>query len=116
MRAAQHPVKCKWASKRLRLSLWAVCGAVALLLGSCQEGSKESQEGIHRVAVTSSAMRSVGCDASREVLEIEFPNGAVYRYYDVPPDVHHGLMAADSHGRYFHGHIRDAGYTYERIE
>ena len=116
MRAARHSVKRKWGSRRLRVGLWAVCGAVALLLASCQQGSKESQEGIHRVAVSSSAMRSVGYDANRNILEIEFPNRTVYRYYNVAPEVHRGLMAADSHGRYFHGHIRSAGYRYEQVE
>jgi hypothetical protein len=57
----------------------------------------------------------VGYDQEQRVLEIEFTNGAVYQYSDVPPEVHHGLMAAESHGRYFHQHVRDAGYRYQRM-
>ena len=34
--------------------------------------------------VRSSALRSVGYDQEQRVLEIEFTNGAVYRYFDVP--------------------------------
>ncbi|MFH1919785.1 MAG: KTSC domain-containing protein [Planctomycetota bacterium] len=58
---------------------------------------------------------SVKLAPSQQALEIEFTNGAVYRYFDVPPEVYHGLMAAESHGRYFHQHVRSAGYRYERM-
>ncbi len=82
--------------------MWAMCGAALLLLTSCRQEAEQRPDGIHRVAVSSSAVRSVGYDEQRQILEIEFPNRAVYRYYDVPPNVHRGLMAADAHGRYFH--------------
>lgn len=59
---------------------------------------------------------SVGYSEAQETLEIEFPNGAVYQYYGVPAQVYEQLMNAESHGRYFHRHIRNSGYDYERIE
>jgi len=59
-------------------------------------------------------MRSVGYDAGERVLEIEFPNGDVYRYFDVPESVYDGLMDAESHGTYFHRNIRGRGYRYAR--
>ena len=37
-----------------------------------------------RVAVDSSSIASVGYDSKAYVLEIEFRNGGVYRYLDVP--------------------------------
>jgi len=58
----------------------------------------------------------VGYDREQRVLEIEFTGGAVYRYFDVPAEVHRGLMAAESHGRYFHQHVRDAAYRYTRTD
>ncbi|HET7126318.1 MAG TPA: KTSC domain-containing protein [Lysobacter sp.] len=67
-----------------------------------------------RVPVESEAMRGVGYDGPRRVLEIEFVDHGVYDYFDVPPSVHRALMRAESHGRYFAGHIRDR-YAYERI-
>jgi hypothetical protein len=73
-------------------------------------------QGTQLVPVSSSALRAVGYDDSQEILEIQFHNGAVYRYYGVPVAVHRGLMEADSHGRYFQQHIRGAGYRYERIK
>jgi hypothetical protein len=57
----------------------------------------------------------VGYDDEQRVLEIEFTNGAVYQYSDVPPEVYSGLMAAESHGRYFNQHVRSAGYRYQRM-
>jgi len=61
-------------------------------------------------------MRTVGYDPVLLALDIEFPNGDVYRYFDVPPSAHAGLLAADSPGRYFHNHIRSHGYRSERME
>ena len=89
---------------------------VAVLAASCSQTGERQGERIRRVPVSSSAIRSVGYDGERHVLEIEFDNGAVYDYCDVPADVHRGLMAADSHGRYFHQHIRSNGYRYKRVE
>lgn len=62
---------------------------------------------MRRTPVTSSALASVGYEPRTAELEIEFTSGDVYRYFAVPPSVHHDLMAADSHGRFFQGHIRD---------
>ena len=62
---------------------------------------------MRRKRVESEALRGVGYDANRRVLEIEFTSGEVYRYLDVPASVHAGLMGATSHGEYFNDHIRD---------
>jgi hypothetical protein len=46
-------------------------------------------------------------------LEVELQDGTVYQYTDVPEATYQGLMAADSHGRYFNHHVR--GHNYHRI-
>ena len=61
---------------------------------------------IRREPVTSIAIRSVGYCKRRHVLEIEFVNGAVYRYEQVSPTVHRELIAADSKARYYDNHIK----------
>ena len=66
-----------------------------------------------RRRVTSSSLRSVGYDESAKILEIEFQNGRVYRYYDVPRDVYEELMNAESLGSYFVENIRD-NFRYSR--
>lgn len=63
---------------------------------------------MRRVHLASSMMASAGYDAPTRVLEIEFRSGAVYHYVDVPPDLYGALLAALSHGRFFHSRIRDA--------
>ena len=72
-------------------------------------------EQLDRVYVTSSNLKSVGYDPSTKMLEIEFRDGALYRYDGVPPDVHCELMGAGSHGKYFHQHIRNV-YSYCLID
>lgn len=68
---------------------------------------------MERQPVSSSNLVSVGYDPSSETLEIEFKNGSIYRYFNVPPFEHERLMAADSHGVYFNANIKDK-YPFER--
>jgi hypothetical protein len=61
---------------------------------------------IKRDPVQSAALASVGYSKRLRALEIEFRNGAIYRYLDVSPPVYHGLMTAPSKARYYDDHIR----------
>lgn len=63
---------------------------------------------VKRQPVVSSVLRSVGYEQATATLEIAFVTGGVYRYFEVPPSVHIGLMAAPSRGAYFQKHVRDA--------
>lgn len=71
---------------------------------------------MNRTPVSSSNLASIGYDAPQRVLEIEFLTGSVYQYFNVPQDIYDGLMAADSHGRYFEANVKKAGYSYKRIK
>lgn len=62
---------------------------------------------MNRTQVTSSNVRSVGYDGASKTLEIEFNNGSVYQYYNVPSSIHTGLMNAGSKGKYLWGNIRN---------
>jgi len=70
---------------------------------------------MNRISVTSSNLRSVGYDLVSKTLEIEFNNGSVYQYFDVPKSIYDGLMNAESHGKYFDANIKKAGYQYSRV-
>ncbi|WP_216648693.1 KTSC domain-containing protein [Microbacterium oryzae] len=59
-------------------------------------------------------MSSVGYDASSQTLEIEFKNGNIYQYFDVPPSEYSELMRSQSVGIYFSSNIR-AAYRYARL-
>ena len=60
-----------------------------------------------RLPLSSSCLASVGHDAKRHVLEVEFKNGGLYHYLGVPLWVKQGLLRADSHGTYFNAEIRN---------
>lgn len=55
---------------------------------------------MERQYVTSSNFRSVGYDLNSKTLEIEFNDGAIYQYYNVPQYEYDGLMSAASKGKY----------------
>lgn len=70
---------------------------------------------MRRTKVSSSNLASVGYDASKQILEIEFIHGGVYQYFDVPEAEYIKLMKASSHGKYFVNYIQD-DYEYDRIK
>ena len=61
---------------------------------------------IPREPVQSSAIAKVGYSKRRHILEIEFVNGAVYRYFDIPLSVYHDLMSTESKARFYDSKIR----------
>jgi len=61
---------------------------------------------IPRQPVQSTAIAKIGYSKHRHILEIEFLNGAVYRYLDVPATVNRDLMSAESKARYYDSNIR----------
>ena len=60
-----------------------------------------------RQPVQSSCLTSVGYQVGSRTLEVEFRNGGVYLYFEVPPSVHAALMTAPSKGRFFAAEVRD---------
>ncbi|MBL0559818.1 KTSC domain-containing protein [Aeromonas hydrophila] len=67
-----------------------------------------------RTPVNSSNLASIGYDHTSLTLEIEFHNGGVYQYYDVPEDMYSALMNAGSIGSFFSFNIRNH-YPTQRI-
>jgi hypothetical protein len=61
---------------------------------------------IKRVPVESSALATVGYSKKLRALEIEFRNGSIYRYLEVPPDVYQALLTASSKARCYDENIR----------
>ena len=60
-----------------------------------------------REVVESSSLKSIGYDRKTRTLEIEFANGGVYRYEDVPAELWTELRQSASKGRFFQQRIRD---------
>lgn len=64
--------------------------------------------------VTSSNLAAVGYNPFAGVLTIAFHGDRVYEYFRVPLGVYLGLLNAESHGKFFHAHIRNH-YGYRRL-
>jgi hypothetical protein len=58
-----------------------------------------------RTPVSSSAVVSVGYD-EHAVLEVEYADGDVYRYYGVPRSLHDQLLDAASIGQFINTRIK----------
>jgi hypothetical protein len=72
-----------------------------------------------RNSVSSSHVATVGWEASEDdpkvgTLEVEFNNGAVYQYQDVPEGKFHGLREAGSVGTYLLSNIKGS-YSYSKV-
>ena len=63
--------------------------------------------------MNSGTIASIGYDARRRELEIEFRDtGDVYRYFAVSPEEHASLMAAESKGTYLNQVFKPRGHRY----
>ncbi len=69
---------------------------------------------IARTPVQSSNVLSVGYDEETQTLEIEYKDGSVYQYYNVPASVYSELLATSSVGRFIHQYIKNA-YPFARV-
>jgi hypothetical protein len=65
--------------------------------------------------LVSSNLSAVGYDAANSQLYVQFNNGTLYRYFQVPTVVYQGLMGASSHGSYLNTYVKNAGYGYQRM-
>ena len=65
-----------------------------------------------RQTVSSSNIASIGYDEATQILEVEFLNGTIYQYYNVPQPEFDGLMSG-SHGTYLNANIKGQ-YQYQR--
>lgn len=59
-----------------------------------------------RVIVDSTAVLSAGYNPVTRTLEVELPDGRMYRYLMVPPVEYRDMLAAESAGRYFSYYIK----------
>jgi hypothetical protein len=67
-----------------------------------------------RDPIASTNIASIGYDAASETLEVEFTNGSVYQYYNVPAHLYEQLMMASSKGQFLNTYIRNA-YPFSRV-
>jgi hypothetical protein len=69
---------------------------------------------MERKRINSSTIRSVGYDAGKQVLEIEFSSGSIVQYTGVSPEVHRRFMSSPSPGSFYQDQI-DENFPYKKI-
>src|SRR5437867_3887706 len=82
---------------------------IAIRSADCAEPSPTPSHIISRIPrqrVESTAIAKVGYSKRRHILEIEFVNGAVYRYLDVPPAIYRGFMSAGSKAQFYDFNVK----------
>ena len=63
---------------------------------------------VREVPVVSSNIKTVLYHPEYRLLQLRFHDRSVYWYFKVPPQIHRGLMEADSKGQFGHAHIYSA--------
>jgi hypothetical protein len=68
-----------------------------------------------QVDLPSSSLKAARYQDQCALLDLEFQSGEIYRYHDIPVQVYHELLQAESKGRYFNQHIRNH-FPYTKID
>ncbi len=69
---------------------------------------------MNRIPVESTNILEIGFDEESSTLEIEFKEGSVYQYFDVPKAIYDQMMNAESKGKYLAAHIKGF-YRYVKV-
>ncbi len=69
---------------------------------------------MERKKVESSNIKSIGYDETDELLEVEFNNGGIYQYKNVPKKLYDEIIGAESVGKHFHANIKS--FDYEKVQ
>jgi hypothetical protein len=67
-----------------------------------------------RKRVNASNIRSIGYDAGKQLMEVEFTSGSIVQYSGVSPEVHRQFMNAPSPGSFFQDKI-DENFPAKRM-
>lgn len=62
----------------------------------------------------SSNVASIEYDIGTSTLQVEFKNGGIYQYFDVPEATFQGFIIADSKGTYLNSYIKGS-FRYARV-
>lgn len=64
--------------------------------------------------VLSTEIEWIGYERKNHMLQVEFIEGQVYQYSNVPESVFHEFLNAPSHGRFFEQNIKSR-YSYRKV-
>ena len=94
---------CRRSLKRIAATVLAFVSAVTLAIAA-EPATIVSH--IRREPIPSTALTAAGYSKRLHAMEIEFNNGAIYRYLDVPPNVYREFMSAKSKAQYYDWNIK----------
>lgn len=82
--------------------------AIALLTldSAAAEEQLQITSRITRQPVHSHALAAIGYSKRLHALEVEFVNGAIYRYSNVPPEIYRDLLSAPSKAQFYDANVR----------
>jgi hypothetical protein len=78
--------------------------AASIDLGAAEPARVVSH--IRREPLASTALATAGYSKRLKVLEVEFCNGAIYRYLDVPADVYRAFRDSESKAQFYDWNIK----------
>ncbi len=92
----------------MRRSVILVVAIAALLSVSAALAADHRQivSRISRRPIHSTALATIGYSKRLRALEVEFVNGAIYRYTNVPPEIYRALIAAPSKAQFYDENVR----------
>jgi len=70
---------------------------------------------MEKTSVRSSNIKSVGYIEKTCTLEVEFKNGSIYAYLNIPHSLYLKLLKAKSKGSFLDKKIKKAGYKYKKL-
>ena len=70
---------------------------------------------MNRVAVESSFLAAIGYDSDSSILKVEFQDGDLYQYQNVPTNIYEEFMDAPSKGTYLNTRLKDPKYPHKKI-
>lgn len=101
---------------KLNYSVKAMPSGKELDLIMIEEAELHLHPKMIRNPVVSSNIAAVGYDPEKQMLEVEFINGGVYQYCNVPREVYDNFLSSGSMGRYFHDNIKKQEFTYSKVK
>src|ERR1043166_1499591 len=95
----------RWRSRRKRIFSAVVALLCSASITTAAEPAKIVSH-IRREPIPSTALTAAGYSKRLHIMEIEFCNGAIYRYLDVPASVYQAFMSAESKAQYYDWNIK----------
>lgn len=80
----------------------------------CHNGQEINLYG-EQLQINSSLVKSAAYYPTINILQITFPSGEVYAYFNVPPKTYLDLATSESKGKYFHKSIINK-FPYKKVE